>query len=1043
MKRKLLLSMMLMFLLVSTAWAQRTITGTVTSADGTLPGATVQIKGTQQGTQTDIEGKYTITVPEGNDVLVFRYVGYNSIEEKIANRTVIDVILQEDQLSEVVVTGVAIEREKEELGFAVTQISGEETIKARDPNVLNSLSGKVPGLQITQQSGTVGGSSKVVLREPASLTGDIQPLFVVDGVPIFNSNIAAGGSAGSRISGGFDTGNRAQDINADDIESVTVLKGAAAAALYGQRARNGVIMITTKKGKKGKGVITFNSSLRFDTPARLPDYQNEYGPGTQGKYFYDASGETRWPPLNGWGPRIEGQSVPDWKNDTVSLVAQPNNVKDFYEVGQLYINSLSFAAGNENSDYRLSYTNLTQRGMIPNSQLARNTLSLNAGTKVNSNLTARLGLNYINTYSQGRAAQGSNDSDVLTSTIHFLPRTIAVSDLKDYLNPDGSQIQLSEFTDNPYWTINNNIFKNNVDRLFGFALLEFTPIASKEWIKVTARGGLDNVNEYRRRVRAAGSIGLQQGEFSEILINQKQLNFDVFASAERNVSDKIKLRGLIGYNLNQRDYRENATTASQLSVADLYTFSNANIQTPTNRFERRRLYGVYADATIGYNEYLFLNLTARNDWSSTLPQGNNSYFYPSANVSFVFSKALGLEANDNSPLTFGKLRIGIAQVGSDTNPYSLAFRYLPQSDYFGQFSTGNDYPFGGLTAFSSTSVNPPLDLQPEIQNSFEIGTELGFFEGKLRLDLNYYNIVTNRQIVRLTVPTSTGFRRRELNAGAISNRGVEILVSGKPIKTTNFSWELVANFSSNKNTIDDLPEGLEQFGIASAFSGLEVRAVEGEEIGLYGSDWLRDSVSGKPVIDPLTGLRTIGNSERLGDLYPDFNLGIQNNFTYKGFSLSFLIDWQQGGVLYSNTVQQLRSTGLAIETAENREGTFIDDGVIVEGETTRPNDVPVQSMQAFWQNHDDVLSTGVFDASYVKLREMRIAYSLPKSLVSKTPFTRISLGLEGRNLLLLNSQIPHIDPETNLFGSSSNGLGVEWNNVPLSRSYGFNIFIQL
>ncbi|MFW5760914.1 MAG: SusC/RagA family TonB-linked outer membrane protein [Cyclobacteriaceae bacterium] len=1033
MKKGLLLILSMLFF-VSWSWAQeRSVTGTVTNTDGeVLPGVNVVVKNSSVGTVTNVDGAYSINVPSDGGILVFSFIGFQSEEVEIGNRSVVDVSLSDDvkQLGEVVVTAQAVERGKRELGFAVSKVDGAELTKARETNIVNSLAGKVAGVQVTSSGGSVGASTNILIRGISSLSGDNQPLFVVDGVPISNANIAAAGSG--RITGNIDTGNRASDINPDDVESISVLKGAAAAALYGSRARNGVIMVTTKRGQRGEGTIEFNSSLRFDNVLRLPDYQNEFAQGEFGKYNVNS--------VNGWGPRIEGQLVEDFRGDSINLQAFPDNIKDFYETGVTAINSLSFANANENNDYRLGVTHLDQQGVVPNSDLERLTFSLNAGNRISPKVHSRLTMNYARTTSQGRPAQGGNDPNVLTEIINSLPRTFDLSGrLRDYINPDGTQNALSNFTNNPYWVANENLFTNELDRIYGSATITYDPV---EKVSIMNRLGTDFYNEFRRRISRKGTIGRENGEFYDDQLMQSEINNDLIITYQESFGQDFKMNLLGGYNINQRTFRNNYAEGQELTVDGLYAYGNSEAQQATNDYSQRRLHGVYGDLTLSYRDYLYLQLTGRNDWSSTLPKNNNSYFYPSANLSFVLSDALQLPSD---VLSFAKLRANYAQVGSDEAPYQLNFRYFPITGIFGQYSTGNNFPYGGQTSFISTATIPPTDLQPEIQTQIEFGTEVQLFEGLVGIDLTYYDITTRNQIISIPIPISTGFNFRRTNVGVISNKGIEALLTVTPIRTPNFNWEISANFARNVNRIEKLADDVEDIVIQSAFNGVQIKAEEGKTLGLYGVGWRKDTLNGavRPVVDPNTGLRISGETERFGDVVPEFRLGLMNTFSFKGLTLSFLLDWQEGGVIYSSTIQDLRNSGVAAETAVNREGGFTDtDAVIVEDDgTVRQNDVAVSNMQSFWENYASasVAESNVFDASYLKLREVMISYSLPTSLINKTPFQQVRLGLEGRNLALLMSNIPHIDPETNLFGSGANGAGIDFNNVPSTRTYGFNL----
>jgi TonB-linked SusC/RagA family outer membrane protein len=911
--KKILLFCVVTMMAISVSWAQRTVTGTVTGEeDGTpVPGVNVIVKGTSGGTVTDIDGKYQIGVPEDGGILVFSFIGLATEEVDIGNQSVIDMVMTADirQLTEVVVTAMGIERQSRDIGYSISTVKSDELTVARETNIINSLQGKVSGVQITQQSGNLGGSSKILIRGVSSLSGGNNPLWVVDGVPIYDSNI----STGDRISGGFDTGNRASDLNPDDIETISILKGASAAALYGSRASNGVIVVTTKKGKGGKNrtQIAFNSTYRFDNPLRLPDYQNTYGPGNAGKY--DINGGA------GWGPKIEGQEVIDFAEDTVQLTAYPDNVKDFYRTGKTAINNISLSGGNQDADFRTSLTWLDQEGISPGSSLDRYTIAFNGGTKLANNFTGRASVNYVRTESSGRVAQGANDPNVLTNIVNFWPRTTDLSKLGEWIDENGDPINnLDDFTNNPYWVAYENRFDNNVDRLIGNVSFEWSPL---EYLSLFARAGLDNIVDKRFRSNRVGTVGREPGDFTDDWINQQQLTYDLYLNYKDNFGD-FSLKGIVGYQFNQRKFERLSNDANQLTVPELFSPANAANNTPIKDYSLRRLAGAYYDITISYKNWLSFNTTGRNDWSSTLPEKNRSYFYPSASLSWIFTDAFKISSD---LLSYGKLRASAAQVGGDTGPYQLDFNYFPQTTVFGQYGTGNVFPFGGRLAFSGPGTFPPGDeLKPERQNSYEIGTELQFFNGRIGLDVAYYDIRTTDQILAVSIPESTGFSFRRTNVGVTSNKGIEIELNADVVRAGDFNWNLLWTYTQNKFLVEELTEGVDRLVINSGFNSTQVVAEPGESFGLYGNLFAVDTVSGKYIIDPTTGLRQQGENGRLGNVFPDYIMGFVNNFTYKGWSLRFTIDYRKGGKVFSNTTGGLRRAGLAEETAVNREGTFVD-----------------------------------------------------------------------------------------------------------------------
>ena len=509
----------------------------------------------------------------------------------------------------------------------------------------------------------------------------------------------------------------------------------------------------------------------------------------------------------------------------------------------------------------------------------------------------------------------------------------------------------------------------------------------------------------------------------------------------------FNLKAIVGHNINITEFERDRTSATVLNVDGLYNFANANNTSPTNFESQRRIIGVYADATVGFRNYAFVTLTGRNDWSSTLPKENRSFFYPSISGSLVFTDLLESEYDINIPgISYGKIRANYAEVGSDEDPHQLTFDFSPNTGVFGQFGTDITFPFRGLTAYDVTETVPPTNLKPQLQKSWEIGTELGLIDGRMNIDFTYYNQQTEDQIISLPTPASSGFGALRTNIGTVSNKGIELFLRGSPVVTEIFSWRSSVNFSQNENTVVSLAEGVNELILQSGFNGLQVRARPGEEIAIFGVGWERDPVTGEVIINEETGLRQPGEDKKLGNLYPDFKVGFSNTFSVWNFDLSFLVDWKSGGSVFSSTVQGLRSSGLAAETAANREGSFIDDGVIVTrdpntGEITdrRPNDVPVQSMQAFWGDHSDqsIIESAVFDASYVKLRDVSLTFNFPQTWLNRSPLKNASFTLQGRNLLLLYSEVPHIDPETNLFGSGASiGQGVEFNNLPNTTTIG-------
>ena len=1033
MKKQLILFLALFFIGMGIVTAQTQVRGTVVD-ENEYPaiGASIRIKGTSQGTVTDANGKFTLSAPE-NGTLVISYVGYVTQEVPVSTTVNIKLSSDTELLEEVVVTAIGISRKDKSLGYAVANVKSDELLKARDANVINSLAGKVAGVRISSSSGTVGGSSKIIIRGANSLDGNNQPLFVVDGVPIDNSS--QGSASTNVVAGVADYGNRAGDLNSDDIESMSILKGAAASALYGARAKNGAVIITTKKGAEGRMNIEVNSSVRFETPLKLPDFQNEYAQGNYGVYDLKFTG--------GWGPKIadvQDQKFKNFLGEEVTLQVYPNNVRDFYETGHTYINSVAFSGGGKKMDYRVGITAHNQTGIVPGMNMGKYTLSLNSGINFTDNFQSRTIVNYYNIDSEGRPAQSSNDPNVLSSAINGLPRTVDTNLLREnWINPKtGEQISLSsdKTGNNPYWIVNKNKFTGGLERVILSETLTYEPVS---WISVSNIFGLDFSTDNRKQVTSVGTFGDLKGSYYTNSYYTQIINNDFMVTATRNLMPDLEMKVIAGHNVNQRYVEYNGLEGKELTVKDLYVPSNVATKVPYYSSSLKRLIGVYGDIGFAYKNFLYLNITGRNDWSSTLPIEHRSYFYPSMSSSFVFSELIPV----NDILSFGNLRLNWANVGSDEAPYQLDYVFSPATTYFSQYGLGGTFPFGDIaTAFTVPRVIPSANLKPQNQRSFEIGTNLKFFKNRAYIDFTYYNVLTSNQIISLDIPLSTGYFAKKVNLGAIANKGIELAVGVTPVKTRNIDWTVDVNFAKNEQIVEKLVEEKPDliYNLASGWSGLQTQARKGETFGLYGTKWKRNP-DGEFIINKNTGLREVETGKFIGNIYPDWTMGINNSFTFYGVNLGFLVDIRQGGVMFSSTAASVRASGRAVETLENRDRIFIDKGVIDNGDGTyRPNDVPVQSMQDFWGWYSSVSNTegSVFDASYVKLREVRLSYTLPASWIKGLALQRAELGLEGRNLWIIKSHVPHIDPEANMFGTNSVAEAIEFNSVPSTKSIGFN-----
>ena len=1028
--KKLLLTVFILACGLALHAQDKTVTGTVTDQDGLpLPGASVYVKGnTSIGAITGVDGTFSLQVP--NDAtIVISAVGFDAQEFSAATQTTFNVSLAETALTEVVVTANAIEKERKEIGYAINTVSADDLTEVRSPNALNSLAGRVPGVQITSASGSLGGSTNVLIRGTSSIGGNSQPLFVVDGVPIDNTNFSG---AVDRFSAP-DFGNRAADLNADDIESMTVLKGPAAAVLYGSRAANGAIIITTKRGKLNtKASVSISSSVRFEDPLRLPDYQNTFGQGSIGKL--DSSARASWGPL--MSPE---RTFTNANGQTETFSSQPDNVEDFFETGVTLINNVALSGGTENTSYRLSYTNTQQEGIVPNSELTKQVFNVNASSKLSERLSSSFGITYTRQDNTGRPIQGFNDPDVIVDNVYLFPRNTNLDVISDFKDPvTGEQIPFLGAEQNPYWTVNENLYTMELDRFTGNGQLGYQPL---EWLNVSWRVGIDTYREQRQQITSPGSVGVPLGRFWQDRLYSRQVNSDLIATVTLPITQDIGFTGIVGHNVNDRYFESFYNESQDLADPTLFNVANANVNTPQETEERIRLYGVYFDLGFSFRDYLFVNLTGRNDWNSTLPEENRSFFYPSVSSSFIFTEAFGL---DNNILTFGKLRANIAQVGNGTDPYLLNFRFFPQSDIFQLFGVDNAYPWGpnSIVGFDATG-NIPADntLVPEITTSWEVGADLQFFGGRLNVDATYYSARINDQILNQTIPFSTGFGSVTINSGDVRNRGVELLLSGQILRSNaprGFVWGASVNFAQNNNELLNLNEGQEFATIPGTRTDPGLQARVGEPLGsIVGEGWRRNE-NGDIIINPTTGLREEVADTVIGNIQPDFRLGFQNTFSFKGFTLTALVDWSEGGQLHSQTIQALRAGGYAEETSI-RDVAYIDNGVIDNGDGTfRPNDIPI-TYQQFWGQQDNTDEDGIFDATYVKLREVTLSYAFPQKWLENTFIGSLRVGVEGRNLALLFSNIPHIDPEVSFYGGGSNAQGIEAFNLPSTRSYGFNV----
>ncbi|MBS4055958.1 MAG: SusC/RagA family TonB-linked outer membrane protein [Bacteroidales bacterium] len=1091
------ITIMLVFLLiagVNFAFAQsRTVTGKVTSSqDGMgIPGVTVQIKGTTIGTITDIEGNYSINVMPDHRTLIFSYVSMKTLEVAIGTQKTINIVMEPGvfQIDEVVVTALGISREKKSLGYATQEVGGEELSTVKRDNFINSLSGRAAGVQV-RSSNNMGGSSNVVIRGNASLTQNNQALFVVDGVPISNDNTNNQGQLSGR--NGYDYGNASADINPNDIESMNILKGAAATALYGARAANGVIIITTKKGKKmmgGKKIYGVNVSSNITTgfidKSTFPKYQMEYGAGygnwagfysdtTLGngenypgfEYVWDVDGDGT---LDWTVPTYEDASMGQKFDPNISLYqwdsydpASPNYMKKtpwkaasngpetFFETPIALTNSVDITGGAENGTFRLSYSNLDQKDIMPNSSLKRNNFLFSGTYDIVKDLTVSASANYINTMGKGRNSTGYSDN-ILSSFRQWMQTNVDYKMQKDLYdkternitwNPNSPFDLAPAYWDNPYWVRYQNYETDKRDRIIGYVQADWK-ITSH--LSLMGRAAVDTYSELQEERKAIGSgsgeFGVGRPEatsgYSRFTRSFMESNLDLMLRYYRELNEDFNLNALVGTNIRRTKIDQVfASTDGGLIVPGLYSLSNSvnPMRNPEERLSEVAVNGVFASASLGYQNYLFLDATVRRDQSSTLPEENNAYFYPSVSASWLFSNNL-----DMSWLQLGKFRVGYAMVGNDAPWGSI-------KDTYAQNTT-----FGGTALFSLPLTKNNKDLKPENTTSIEAGIELITMQKRLGLDLSFYKNNTINQIMPVAVSNATGYASKFVNAGEVQNMGVEVMVFGTPVMQKDFRWDVTLNWAKNNNKVVSLAEGIENLQIASLQGGVTINARKGEPYGtIQGTDYIY--TNGQKTVGANGYYLKTGTSDKvLGNINPDWNAGLSNRFTYKNWSGSFLIDWQQGGSVFSLDLWYGMGTGLYEETVFTNDlgnpvrddradgGGLILDGVYEDG-TVNTTRVQGGDYRVFgWSRNPN--KAFVYDASYVKLREVVVSYTLPSNLMAKANWIQsVTFSLVGSNLWIIHKNLPHADPEASQ--SSGNIQGWQSGVMPTTRNLGFSVNLK-
>ena len=1086
MKKIAIFLSILLFMGNLVAFAQtQTITGTVISAedDMPIPGVSVSVKGTTLGTVTNIDGEYTIKVPQDAQSLMFSFVGMKTEEVAIAGSTV-DVTLQPQTIGvdEVVVTALGISREKKSLGYGAQSVQSDALTKAASPNVMNSLSGKVAGVQINQTGGQVGASSRIVIRGNSSF-GDNQPLIVVDGIPISNSNHTAGD---------VDFGSGLNDINPQDIENISVLKGGAAAALYGMRAGHGVILITTKSGKgAAKGVsVTYDGNYNFDQVSRIQEFQNKYGQGYLGSEFwhqyyapemsyqefatggfdpgmgfsyYDGIGNGVNDGVDeSWGPRLDiGLNIPQYNspvdgsgNRTATpWISRPDNIRDLYVVGHTTSHNIGITSVGDNSSTRFSLGYMDQAGTLPNTGLTRYNAGVNSKVTLNKYVEFNTTINYARTESDNLVQTEYNASNPLQSIGQWFGRQADMVDLKENWQTkmdNGFPYNWnSNYHNNPYWSLYNNTNELQKDRVFGKASIFVKPVTG---LTIEGRLGMDYYSQRMMRVTHSGSnetilsasnAEFHGGSFYQYKISRSEINADIIASYQKHFGD-FDLSAMAGANYRDMQYESSTLGAEQLTVPNLFTVSNVS-GSPTTAMDHSwvRTNSVYGSASLGYDNWIYLDVSVRNDWSSTI---EDPFFYPAFSMSFLPLEAFNIESNT---ISFLKLRGGWSQVGAATDPYRT-------DPYF----TASDYTIYGVTQYSQATTYPPLNLKPEDIRTTEFGVEANFFKNRLGVDLAYYNKTTTDQIMEVKISKATGYDATLVNAGEINNKGLEVQLTGSILKSRNgLNWDVTLNWAKDKSEIIELytdpntGDKLENYELGSQW-GTTVEARPGDEWGvIYGNGMVRveDGANKGAIIVDSDGTPMLEGPKKLGAVNPDWMGGISNEFSYKNWSAGFLIEVRKGGDIFSVSNMFGAYGGVLGFTAEGdvRENgivlgqNFFTDKTFVK-EDGSPNDITT-SAQSFFESYYSNRELSVYDGSYGKLREAHITYNFPKGLFGSGNFINGgSVSLVGNNLAILwlhDSNMAKIDPE-NLTGTGNGDVGLESTSLPSSRSFGVKLNLK-
>lgn len=1086
---KLLFLIVIMLTYTFVALAQdRTIHGEITDENGDpIPGVNILVKGTTHGASSGFDGTFELKV-SNNDVLIISFIGYKTEEITVADAKNFDIQLEQDaeNIEEVVVTALGLKREKKALGYSVQEVKSEDMVEAKEINLLNSLSGKVAGLQISKVGSGAAGSTNVIIRGYTSINGDNRPLFVIDGIPVENTAIGEASEWG-----GFDYGDGIADINQEDIESVSILKGPSAAALYGTRAANGAILITTKKGTKRKGIgINFSSNFTFEEAIGLPEYQNTYGRGTAGSFLFeisesdhsiqnvvDENGDpyTSIASLESWGPEMNGQMVNIWNGEKKAFDPQPNSVKDFFRTGFTSTNNISLTGTHKDATVRAGFGNMTNRGLLPNSEIDRFSTSISGNTTLGEKMRFEGRLSYVRTTVQNRPSLAQSQSNTMYQLVR-MPRSIRLGDLTEYRDENlfanlYTGTKTHQQVHNPYWVVNLNENSDLNEHVTGYFKYDYE---ITRWLNAMVRAGLDVRNvrtQHQTATYNPSSTKIEENADGTIRVNDTgdafslgfhktySFNSDFLFTVHKELWTDWTARLNLGGSIYKYEQSSLSSYGQKLKVPDLFNLYSANLITTYQGFAEKEIQSLYYFGQLAYKDAIYVDLSMRHDWDSSLTPYSCRYDYPSVGVSAILTETPGLEFLKSNILSFAKIRGSLAQVGSGTGPYQTILTYSLQN------GMGNSINGNGIATLGNT--RPAFNLKPQKTNSWEVGTDLRFINNRIGIDFSYYKMNTRNQIIVVGSTRTNGFTSQMINAGNIQNSGIELTFVSTPVEIGKFKWESRINYSKNKSEVIELAEGLENYWLGME-NTITITAKVGDAFGnMYGKGYKR-SENGERIIDangfPMT------ESKLLGNYQPDWVGGWQNIFRYKGLKLSFLLDARIGGDIYSKSNVYSHRTGNAKETLEGRQEWYDthqlvsyqdtensewswkwasmpgveEKGYVAEGvDITGAPNTKVVDPQEYWSHvasSAPIAEEFLYDGSYVKLREVTFGYEIPRSVLKKLPFNRVYVSCVARNLAYIFKNTEDFDPESSY--NTSILQGMESSAFPNSRSYGFNLVLN-